>query len=175
MTMLEAIEKHGGPSQADRDPEKARAALEGSGLKTSIMDEGQLVVALFEHFAEEKLIQPTFIYDFPASVSPLSRKLPATHGSWIASSCLWAGKNWQTLLANSMTLLTKKNVLKLSWRPVRVAMRKRIKWMKIMFARLGMDCRRPVALGFGVDRLVVLLTGCSIHSGRRVVSANANR
>ena len=75
MTMLEAIEKHGGPSQEDsRDPEKARAALEGSGLKTDTMGDGQLVVALFEHFAEAKLIQPTFIYDFPASVSPLSRK-----------------------------------------------------------------------------------------------------
>lgn len=75
MTMLEAIEAHGGPSQADsRNPDKAREALQDSGLNLQQMDDGQLVVALFEHFAEEKLIQPTFVYDFPASVSPLSRK-----------------------------------------------------------------------------------------------------
>ena len=33
---------------------------------------------LFEHFAEPKLIDPTFIYDFPASVSPLSRLRDST-------------------------------------------------------------------------------------------------
>ncbi|MEC9464509.1 MAG: lysine--tRNA ligase, partial [Myxococcota bacterium] len=75
MTMLEAIEKHGGPTaEQSRDPEHARAVLAEAGVKADGLHEGQLVVALFEHFAEEKLIQPTFIYDFPASVSPLSRR-----------------------------------------------------------------------------------------------------
>ena len=75
MTMLEAIESHGGPSQEDsRHPQKSIQALKDLGFKdVESMDDGQRVVALFEHFAEEKLIQPTFIYDFPASVSPLSR------------------------------------------------------------------------------------------------------
>ena len=74
MTMLEAIEAHGGPSQEDaKDPEKSGAVLEALGYSVKGKDDGQRVVMLFEHFAEEKLIDPTFIYDFPASVSPLSR------------------------------------------------------------------------------------------------------
>ena len=162
MTMLEAIEKHGGPSQADsRDPEKARAALEGSGLKTSTMDEGQLVVALFEHFAEEKLIQPTFIYDFPASVSPLSRK--RTSDPWFVDrfELFVGGKE----LANAFSELND---------PVD----QKERFEAQLEAREGGDeeahqmdedyvCALEHGLpptggfGLGVDRLVMLLTGCS--------------
>ncbi|MFB3812710.1 MAG: lysine--tRNA ligase [Terriglobales bacterium] len=39
-------------------------------------DLGKTVVALFEAVAEKQLVQPTFIYDFPKSVSPLSKSRP---------------------------------------------------------------------------------------------------
>ncbi len=78
LTMLEAIAKHGGPAPDDaRNPERASAVLRELGHDPSGQSAGQLVVMLFEHFAESKLIQPTFIYDFPADVSPLARKKPA--------------------------------------------------------------------------------------------------
>ena len=35
---------------------------------------GKIMMAAFEHFAEEKLRQPTFVIDFPLEVSPLARK-----------------------------------------------------------------------------------------------------
>ena len=34
---------------------------------------GKLLAGLFEHVVEEHLISPTFIYDFPAELSPLSK------------------------------------------------------------------------------------------------------
>ena len=75
LTMLEAIAQWGGPSAEDsRNPDKAKEILRGHGQDTEGLDDGQLVVALFEHYAEANLIQPTFIYDYPASVSPLSRR-----------------------------------------------------------------------------------------------------
>ncbi|MBF0159448.1 MAG: lysine--tRNA ligase [Magnetococcales bacterium] len=37
-------------------------------------DNGQLLLALFEHLVEDRLIHPTFIIDYPVSVSPLSRR-----------------------------------------------------------------------------------------------------
>ncbi|MEE2959850.1 MAG: lysine--tRNA ligase [Myxococcota bacterium] len=74
MTMLEAIEEHGGPgAKASIDPSESARVLSEIGFDPEKMDAGQRVVALFEHFAESKLIQPTFIFDYPASVSPLSR------------------------------------------------------------------------------------------------------
>src|SRR2546425_11867164 len=38
--------------------------------------EGELTGLLFEAAAEEKLIQPTILYDFPAAISPLSKCRP---------------------------------------------------------------------------------------------------
>lgn len=37
---------------------------------------GKLLAGLFEEVAEPRLIQPTFVYDFPLDVSPLSKKKP---------------------------------------------------------------------------------------------------
>ncbi|MCK5689551.1 lysine--tRNA ligase, partial [Myxococcota bacterium] len=75
LTMLEAIAEYGGPAQeVSRDLEGAAAELKKVGIDADGMNSGQRVVALFEHYAEHKLIQPTFIYDYPADVSPLARK-----------------------------------------------------------------------------------------------------
>ncbi len=78
LSMLEAIHKHGGPSPEDaRDEAKSTELLKSLGLWQKGMSGGARVVALFEHFAEPKLIQPTFVYDFPLDVSPLARKKPS--------------------------------------------------------------------------------------------------
>jgi lysyl-tRNA synthetase class 2 len=37
---------------------------------------GSIIANIFEYVAEEHLIQPTIIYDFPLAVSPLSKKKP---------------------------------------------------------------------------------------------------
>jgi lysyl-tRNA synthetase class 2 len=60
-----------------RDPQRARAAALDLGIE---VEEGQAVgktaAAIFERLCEERLIQPTFIYDFPTDVSPLSKQKP---------------------------------------------------------------------------------------------------
>ena len=37
---------------------------------------GKIIYRLFEQFVEQKLIQPTIIYDYPTAVSPLSKQKP---------------------------------------------------------------------------------------------------
>jgi lysyl-tRNA synthetase class 2 len=43
---------------------------------TSSADMGKIIAEVFESLAEEHLIQPTIIYDFPLAVSPLSKVKP---------------------------------------------------------------------------------------------------
>jgi lysyl-tRNA synthetase, class II len=43
---------------------------------TAGMGAGKLAAAIFEHLCEEDLVQPTFVYDFPTEVSPLSKQKP---------------------------------------------------------------------------------------------------
>ena len=78
MTMMQAVEAHGGPSAAElTNAETALAAAKAVGADPKGLTHGGAVVFLFEHHAERKLIQPTFVYDFPLDVSPLSRKKPS--------------------------------------------------------------------------------------------------
>jgi lysyl-tRNA synthetase class 2 len=52
-----------------------KRAAEERGLSLSGAERlGHLQMALFEHEWEKKLVQPTFVTDFPLDVSPLSRK-----------------------------------------------------------------------------------------------------
>ena len=42
----------------------------------SCADIGKVIAMLFEAFAEEHLVQPTIIYEFPTAISPLSKQKP---------------------------------------------------------------------------------------------------
>ena len=73
MTMRAAIAAHGGPNEAElHDPADVERAVELAGLERG-KSVGHGIASLFEHYAERRLIQPTFITDFPRAISPLAR------------------------------------------------------------------------------------------------------
>jgi lysyl-tRNA synthetase class 2 len=64
----------GGPRAiVERHRAYAHAHGAGSIAQTGALSDGELTGALFEALVEEHLIQPTFIYDFPTEISPLSK------------------------------------------------------------------------------------------------------
>lgn len=83
MTMVEAVREFAG---VDFDliatDEEAREASRKRGLEDvpSKMTWGEALSACFEAFAEEHLIQPTFLIDYPIEVSPLAKIKQGTDG-----------------------------------------------------------------------------------------------
>src|SRR5262247_3068816 len=78
LSMKDAILKFS-PEKIDEAVLKDRAAVEGLLKKFHAeydpkMPLGNLIGSLFEAVAEQHLIQPTFIYDYPVELSPLSKQ-----------------------------------------------------------------------------------------------------
>src|SRR5246127_2678094 len=67
----------GGPvAVADRYNTYARAHGADSVANVQKVSDGERIGELFEAIAEAHLVQPTFIYDFPTAISPLSKQKP---------------------------------------------------------------------------------------------------
>ena len=78
MTMVEAVKKYSGVDfdQIHTDAEAIAAAKEHKVELPEIPTKGAILAEFFDAFVEEKLIQPTFIYDYPVENSPLAKRKP---------------------------------------------------------------------------------------------------
>lgn len=77
MNMTEAVKEYCGADyyawQSDEDA-RAEAKKLGVQLEDPEATKGLVLAALFDAFVEEHLVQPTFIYDYPVENSPLAKR-----------------------------------------------------------------------------------------------------
>ena len=78
LTMVEAVKKYAGVDYHEwKSDEDARAAAKAHHVEVAAdATAGTVLVEFFDAFVEDKLIQPTFIYDYPVENSPLAKKKP---------------------------------------------------------------------------------------------------
>ena len=81
LTMVEAVRKYAGVDYNSwATDEEARECAKAHNVHVDEGDKatkGHVLIAFFDAFVEEKLIQPTIIYDYPVENSPLAKRKPS--------------------------------------------------------------------------------------------------
>ncbi|NLI21862.1 MAG: lysine--tRNA ligase [Clostridiales bacterium] len=78
VTMAQAVKDACGVEYADwKTDEEARACLDGLSVRCEKnAKRGDCLAALFDEYVEATLIQPTFVTDYPVDISPLAKRKP---------------------------------------------------------------------------------------------------
>jgi len=152
-TYADLLREHGGVSMDDIRAVRAKAReLE---IDESGMDDAVVINAVFEATVEHKLVNPTFVMDFPAELCPLTRPHPADPRLALRFELYVASME----LANAYTELNDPEVQE---RNLKTQLAGQDETMAVMdedfvnALRYGMP---PAGgLGIGVDRLMMVLT-----------------
>ena len=161
LTMIEAVKKYSGVDFNDwKTDEDAIACAKAHNVDLpEVPTKGAILAEFFDAYVEEKLIQPTFIYDYPVEISPLAKRKPDDPAFTERFEYFINA----TEFGNAFTELNDP-----------IDQRGRFERQVAERKALDKDCRAQVdydyvtaleyglpptgGLGFGVDRLVMLLT-----------------
>lgn len=79
MTMVEAVKQYAGVDFSEVTTlEQAKEIAKTKDIAVEAHHgKGDILNLLFERYAEEHLIQPTFVMDYPVEISPLTKKMPS--------------------------------------------------------------------------------------------------
>ena len=161
LTMIEAVKKYAGVDYNDwADDEDARACAKAKHVEVPAnATRGTVLVELFDAYVEDKLIQPTFIYDYPVENSPLAKKKPEnplfTERFEYFINCTEYGNAFSELNdpIDQKERFEKQVAAKKAEDPESKA---EVDYDYVTALEYGMP---PTGgLGFGIDRLVMLLT-----------------
>ena len=161
LTMAEAVKKYAGADYyAWNSDEDARAAAKELHVEVPAdATKGTVLVELFDAYVEDKLVQPTFIYDYPVENSPLAKRKPEdpafTERFEYFINCTEFGNAFSELNdpIDQKARFESQVAKKLAEDPNSSA---EVDYDYVTALEYGMP---PTGgLGFGVDRLVMLLT-----------------
>ncbi len=78
ITMVEAVQQYAGVDFSQiRDDVEARKLADAHHIEYQKQEGwGKILSLFFEQYAEEKMIQPCFVYEYPVEISPLAKRDP---------------------------------------------------------------------------------------------------
>jgi lysyl-tRNA synthetase, class II len=160
VSIYEAIQTHTGFDVSEMDEAELRVVCTKLGIEANdTMGKGKLIDEIFGETCEKHFIQPTFITDYPIEMSPLTKKHRSKPGLVERFELIVNGKE----IANAYSELNDpidqrerfEDQVKLMERGDDEAM-----YIDYDFLRALEYGMPPTAgIGFGIDRLAMLLTG----------------
>ncbi|MBI4440903.1 lysine--tRNA ligase [Candidatus Woesearchaeota archaeon] len=160
ITMIDAVKKYAGVDFSHvKDVKEARKLAQKVNIRTDAgMGVGKILSTIYEELVEPKLIQPTFVMDYPVEVSPLAKKKEADNDFTERFELVIGGREY----ANVYSELNDPDVLRENWEHQRKLLEagdEEAQPMDDDFLRALEYGMPPTSgLGIGVDRLIMLLT-----------------
>ncbi len=161
LTMTEAVKKYAGIDYYDwKSDEDARECAKKMNVKVGDnATKGTVLVELFDAYVEEKLIQPTFIYDYPVENSPLAKRKPEDPAFTERFEYFINATEFGNAFSELNDPIDQKERFEKQVRAKKAAEQEckaEVDYDYITALEYGMP---PTGgLGFGIDRLVMLLT-----------------
>ena len=160
VTMIDAVKQYAGVdfNEIETDEQAKAVAKEHHVEFEDRHKKGDILSLFFEEFAEEHMIQPTFVMDHPIEISPLTKKKPDAPG-YVERFELFIN-GWE--MANAYSELNDP-----------IDQRERFKAQEALLAQgdeeanttdedflnaLEIGMAPTGGIGFGIDRMVMLLT-----------------
>ncbi len=160
ITMVDAVKKYSGVDFSEiKTDEQAKAVAKEKGIEFEDRHKkGDILNLFFEEYAEEHMIQPTFVMDHPIEISPLTKKKPDNPDYVERFEFFMNG--WE--MANAYSELNDP-----------IDQRERFKTQEALLAQgdeeanttdedflnaLEIGMPPTGGIGFGIDRMVMLLT-----------------
>ncbi|HRT12827.1 MAG TPA: lysine--tRNA ligase [Methanoculleus sp.] len=161
ISMEDAVREYAGVDVYAHSVDELRSFARDHGVEgyEAAATRGEFLALLFEHFAEEKLVQPTFVHDFPIENSPLAKKHREKEGLTERFELFIGGME----IANGFSELN--DPIDQKARLEQQDARRRLGDLEAQMIdydfinALGYGMPPTGGVGIGIDRLVMLLTG----------------